>query len=216
MSYRFVPIVTWPGKPTPVGNRRRSTFSASHRRTLDDLERELAHLGARQVVIQTHHEERDLRLDGLPRAGAREPDSPGVILTFTTSAGTFSYPCDTFTSWKANLRAIVLTLEHLRAIDRYGVTKHGEQYRGWKQIPPASTSTAAAMTPEDAAEFISRHAGGENGRRYYTPADVLKLTSVRDVAYRIAARRLHPDAGGDHEAFVRLQEAVAVLRSHPV
>lgn len=42
--------------------------------------------------------------------------------------GHLSYPCDTFTTLQDNLRVIALALEALRMVDRYGVTRRGEQY----------------------------------------------------------------------------------------
>lgn len=37
------------------------------------------------------------------------------------------------------------------------------------------------------------------------------IRGIRQAYYHDAARRLHPDAGGDHEAFAWLQEAKRVL-----
>jgi len=48
-------------------------------------------------------------------------------------------PCDSFKDWEANLRAIALSLERLRAADRYGVTtEEKEQYIGWLRLPATS------------------------------------------------------------------------------
>jgi len=33
-----------------------------------------------------------------------------------------------------------------------------------------------------------------------------------DAAYREAARKCHPDTGGSHELFLKLQKAVEILR----
>jgi hypothetical protein len=210
-DFKFVPIVTWPR--TPTRDRRRSPFSAGQKRTLEDLRRELDHLGAYSVVIQTYHRESDIRLDGMPKASAPAPSNPSVILSFTTRQGSYSYPCDTYSVWTANLRAVVLTLERLRAIDRYGVTKHGEQYTGWKALPPASPVSSNGMTREVAAAFLAGHGPMENGRPLYDAAALLRSPSLVDLVYHSAARKLHPDRGGDHDAFVELQRAVELLRA---
>lgn len=202
MDYSFKPIVTWIGKPTNSLLRQRSRFDSTYSQTLELLDRELRHLSARQIVIQTYHAASDIRLDGLPRASARVPESPGVILSFNSKHGPLSYPCDTFTKWEHNLRAIALALEALRTVDRYGVTKTGEQYRGWRALPPALDNT---MTEDQAAQWIAGHAGA-------TTITVLRSKEDLETAYKAAARRLHPDAGGKHSDFIRLQQAVELLR----
>jgi hypothetical protein len=200
MEYKFVPIAEWPGSRTSPVKRRRAQFSTTYPKTLQLLDRELEHLGARSVVIQLALDESEIRLDGKPRAGAN-PRHPGVVLSFTAKEGPLSFPCDTFTDWRDNLRAISLTLEKLRAIDRYGVTKRGEQYRGWRALPPATTVDSR----QEAAEFLARHSTR-------IASQILANENARETAYREAAGRLHPDRGGSHELFVELQRAIAALR----
>lgn len=204
---RFRPIQHWPGENTR--NRRTSNFSASWSSTLSLLDRELSQLGSKNVVIQVALDERDIRLDGYPRATAR-PAHPGVIVSLDSAYGPLSYPCDTYTSWQDNLRAVALALESLRAVDRYGVTKRGEQYTGWKQLP-GGRPMPSAMTRTEAAGFVKKAADPDNR----IPSLVKSLLEGRtvsiDVAYKAAARKLHPDAGGSTEDFQRLQEAKRVL-----
>lgn len=69
MQYQFRPIQEWPGKKT--AQRKKSPFGATWSRTLIDLDRELQHLGARELVIQAAVTEDELRLDGMLRSGAR-------------------------------------------------------------------------------------------------------------------------------------------------
>jgi hypothetical protein len=126
VNFLYEPLVTWPGKLTT--NRRRAPFRASYGKTLDLLERELAHLGAKTVILQVALQRADIRLDGRPRSGAKAAH-PGVVMTFQSKHGPLSYPCDRFDAWEDNIRAIALSLEHLRAVDRYGVTGNGQQYR---------------------------------------------------------------------------------------
>jgi len=197
---RFRPIQQWPGALTR--SRRRSPFEAGLSATQDLLTRELRALNAKTVVIQLAIGETDLRNDGLPRASAR-PEHPGVILSLESPYGPLSYPCDTFTDWQSNLRGIALALEALRKVDRYGVTKNGEQYRGWRQIESGGSTSVA-----EAAAFIGEHAdaieeaitGMRMGRKDFT-----------ETLYRRAAKKLHPDVGGDPELFRKLQQAKAIL-----
>lgn len=209
INAKFRPIHRWPQAETR--NRKPSRFRASWGNTLKLLQRELRQLRARNVVIQLDLRENQLRLDGYPYANAR-PSSPRVILSFETSDGAYSYPCDTWSSWEDNVRAIALTLENLRSIERYGVTKHREQYAGWKALPSAGGSDAT-MTTEAAAEFVV--AAGRNGLATHVRVlAVLNSVEAFREHYRAAARELHPDAGGSVAAFQRLQEAKRILDAH--
>jgi hypothetical protein len=204
---RFRPIQQWPGDLTR--SRRRSPFEASLSATQDLLGRELKALQAKTVVIQLAIGETDLRLDGLPRAQAR-PEHPGVILSLESPYGPLSYPCDTFTDWQSNLRAVALALEALRKVDRYGVTKNGEQYRGWRQL---SASADVFTSKGDAAYFIARAARPEQPdedlRQWYWRLISEPKTLAK--TYRLAAHKLHPDTGGQSDDFLRLQQAKAIL-----
>lgn len=223
LDWRVVPIEKWPGEQTQERQQHRfstertrtGTFgSYSHRArevnwsgTMDLLARELGELGAHDILLQMAVEDKDIRQDGWIRANAR-PKHPGVILTFESKHGPLSYPCDNFTDWQANVRAIALALEALRKVDRYGVTRRGEQYSGWKKLPPPGGSTST-MTAEVAAQVIADAAGWNSA-----PPTMLTKADVFRVAYRDAAKRTHPDAGGSVRDFQILQEAKAVLTAH--
>jgi hypothetical protein len=190
LTYR--PIDTWPGEETPPGQRRRSQFSAPYGRTLELLERELEHLSARNVVLQVALEEKDIRLDGRPRARATARH-PGVILAFDSKHGPLKYAVDRFWTWDDNIRAIALALEALRKVDRYGVVKRGEQYTGWRQLE----AHTGVSSKDEARELLAR-IGGAHGE-----TDHELVRSALMVA--------HPDRGGDAETFQQVQEARKVL-----
>lgn len=199
---RFVPLEHWPRKFT--SNRRRSQFDSSYSQTLDKLKGELSKLGARNVVIQVALDPRDIRRDGWPRADARRPKHPGVVVSFDSRHGPLSYVCDAFFDWEDNLRGIAMTLERLRLVDLYGVTSSGEQYKGWAALPAPDGDVT---TVEQAATFIERYSGISV---ISIKGDAVEFRS----AYRAAARKLHPDVGGDTIAFQRLQSAHDILKKH--
>ncbi len=58
-----------------------------------------------------------------------------MIITCSVGGDVYRFPCDRFKHWDDNLRAISLTLERMRAVDRYGVTLNKQQYAGFKALP---------------------------------------------------------------------------------
>jgi hypothetical protein len=199
------PIQIWPGELTGWHSRRASNFKATYTTTLDLLDREVYHLGADRAVLQLALTERDIRNDGLPRAQAR-PSHPGVILAFESTYGPLQYATDAFTTWQDNLRAIALGLEALRKVDRYGITRNGTQYTGFRALM-ASTS----MDVRDAACTLAAFTDDE-----WKWDDLLVEVGTTDKnwtrqAYRTAAKRRHPDVGGSHSDWLRLEEAYRLL-----
>jgi hypothetical protein len=200
----FRPIDKWPGNRTASYQRKRSTFKASYSDTLSLLEDELVKIGGKQVVIRAGFEPKDIRNDRWPRSSARPKSDPGVIVSCQSKQGALSFPCDRFDAWEDNLRAIAKSLEALRMVDRYGVTRGNEQYKGFAQLPPAPTSEKKMATSE-AADFIARHST-------FSAIRIGSDLGIFREAYRQAARKLHPDTGsGSHESFVQLSQAEAVL-----
>ncbi|MEJ1087032.1 hypothetical protein WDU99_01730 [Microbacterium sp. Mu-80] len=200
------PIREWPGELTRV--RQRSPFRAGLDDTLDVLEREIYQLTdtyaqrkSAQMLIAVPIGAM-WRLDGRPRANAIA-EHPGVIFSIESKHGHLSYPCDTFTTWQDNLRAIALALEALRKVDRYGVTKRGEQYRGFLAIE-ATAASAGFDTAQTAAEFLARLTDDEL---------VIPIgPNVARILLQRAQRRTHPDLGGDAATFQRVSLAEAKLR----
>lgn len=213
LDWKVVPIDRWPGEMTR--HRKRATFRAAweHSRTsgmstLDLLEREVGQLKGKNVLMQMAVTDSDIRLDGKIRANARPAAHPGVILTFDSKHGPLQYAVDLFDDWQDNVRAIALSLEALRKVDRYGCTKTGEQYSGWKKLPGAG-GTTVTMSVEEAAQVLVDIEGLDGDEE-----DVAAHAEVFRVTYRNAAKRTHPDAGGSVRDFQRLQEAKVVLEAH--
>jgi hypothetical protein len=202
MRYEIRPLGLWTAPVTR--SRPYCRFRANWPDTLDLLGREAEKLGARLVVLQVDATEGEVRRDGMLRANARV-GFPGVRVSFESRHGPLTWATDRYDRWQDNVRAVALSLEALRAVDRYGVSGSGEQYRGWTAL---AAEPHTGMTVEQAAEFLAAHAG--NG---YGPAQVLALPEVRAKAFRAAARSLHPDYGGDPEQFRRLTAARALLEA---
>lgn len=197
VAIQFRPLDVWPGVPTPPHARQRSRFAAPYTKTVKELARELEAIGAKNVVILADCDESELRRDGMIRSDARLR-GPGIIVCMDSKYGPLKYPCDKFTQWESNLRAIALSMEALRKVDRYGVTKRGEQYTGWKQLPSSATPSEEWSNVEQAMRFLCSVGDG----------DVLSvLPGDLAIAYRAAARKAHPDAGGSTELMSKVNRA---------
>lgn len=191
IPFRYRPIDDWPGETTK--KRRKATFQRGWASTLRLITRELGHLEAVNVVCQVALREKDFRLtDGHPRAQARA-EHPGVILAFESKFGPLKYATDVFDDFTDNFLAIALSLEHLRLVDRYGVSARGEQYRGWQQLGPG-TIMGAPMSRDEAERVLRDLADLLDDWTFDTPADI-------DRAYRRAVKFTHPDQGGNAEMF---------------
>lgn len=197
MDVRFRPMALWPHPATPDARRRsRYTFKAGWSATLTLLERELDMLRARNITIGCGLRESDIRLDGWPRANA-SPTFAGIELSFdvsdpgravndTRELMRLVYATDVCAFWQHNVRSIALGLEALRAVDRHGISRRGEQYAGFAQLTQGSHGADA-----ERGEWIvkQRFAG-----------DIKK-----------ALIHTHPDHGGEAADFIDVNAYRALI-----
>lgn len=201
MEYQWEPLGQWPGKEP--GEPKWSRFHANRTDTMDRFERELQCLGATRVVIQADIDRSQLRMDGTLRNNATF-NSSRVIVSFDSRHGPMCFPCATFSTTWCNVRAIALSMEALRKMDRYGVTQTGEQYRGWAALPPPGVN-GGFRDSNEAAEFLALIVGVS--RSNILDAD----NTLRETFFRMAEKKTHPDLGGDPAEFDKVQKARKVL-----
>lgn len=202
LKYTFRPLGDWPRDPTPSHLQRRAPFKSTYGATLRKLEAELQSLGATVAAVQAAVGENDVRKDGLLRGNAKLRHS-GIIVSFDSKHGPLQFACDCFDRWEDNLRGIALTLERLRMADLYGVTKSGEQYRGWQALPsPATGDNSGPIRKRSVAvQYLAAVLGWQAAE---VEIDV-------ESAIRKASALTHPDRGGDMVEFKRVQEAKTAL-----
>lgn len=205
--YQVRPVEVWPRAMTE--KRTHSQFRADIGSTLALLEAELSAIDARDVFLQVACRPSDIRVDGKLKQNARQPEHPGIILTFTTRSGQpANFPCDTYLDWRDNLRGIALSLKALRAVDRYGVTTGDEQYIGFGKLPGAGQSSAQMSLSEAAGVLV-------NIAEEQASVDlVLTDREVYTRVYRKAAKRTHPATGGSERDWASVSEAKATLDRH--
>jgi hypothetical protein len=154
---------------------------------------ELQRMGVRDddLVISSNLQ---LRLDGLPRSGQREPEDPGVAVYWRDSrVDGWPMRCmaiDRYDRVADNLAAVAATLEAMRAIERHG---------GAEILDRAFTGFVAL---EDQRQRWWDVLGVSADAR---PAEI-------DAAYRRRRSECHPDHGGDVAAFDAVQRAYEQAR----
>lgn len=183
MTIEAYPLA-WPdGWPRRDSSRRTgSRYEVSFLRARDELARQLKLAGARHPVISTNV---PLRRDGLPLANMAEPKDPGVAVYWDDRKGKARViACDCWRTVRENLRAVGLTIEALRTIERTGASELLERaYSGFARLPAAP----------DCWSVLGLSKG--------TPTE-----RVSD-RYRELARQHHPDRGGNAETMSRINAA---------
>lgn len=217
MQVRFRPLTEWPQDvdPTPAQDREPDRWDATFNSAIRDLGEEIRRLETEDIIVQAEVPSDQIRLDGWPYANAAW-EGPAVIVSFETPDGAWhTYPSDSFRNPAQNIKAVAMTLNRLRLLEDYGCAKRGQQYRGWQALPPGEGAEPAGddrpvgfTTVAEAARYIAEY--GDRNRTH-----VLEIPDVLQAAYRIAAKRLHPDRnGGDGHPFQRLQAARDQVQEH--
>jgi hypothetical protein len=187
-----------------TGRHKPTPFASSWSATEELLFRELRQLAARDVVLELDFLEGQIRLDGRPYSNARAASS-AVRIAFESKHGPLTYATDVFPTWQDNVRAIALSLEALRRVDRYGVVKRGEQYAGFKALPAGRAMPASHMTRDDAIALLADQHG------YPTEYYAAEPSELR-TAWKFARAAAHPDRnGGDRTLWDQVEQAAAVL-----
>jgi hypothetical protein len=174
----------WPdGWPRHNDHQRsRSRYEVTFLRARDELVRQLKLMRARDVVISTSV---PLRRDGLPLANMAEPKDPGVAAYWTDRKGRLRVmACDSWRTVRENLRAVGLSVEAFRAIERAGASA----------ILEAATAGLAALPAAADCWTILGIPRGSTRERI-------------NERYRELARQNHPDHGGRADAMARINAA---------
>lgn len=201
--------LSWPTgwKRCPAGDRTRARFGKQRREYssytqpngersswitrgevtiaegVNRIRAELSRMGIddNDLVISTNLQ---LRLDGLPRSGQRDPDDPGVAVYWTDRYDRTQPPkcmaIDRYDRVADNLAAVAATLEAMRAIERHG---------GAEILNRAFAGFAALPGPAQESWRDVLDAGDPEG------------------SYRRLRAQHHPDRGGQAVEFQRVQRA---------
>lgn len=194
MSEQTAYPLTWPeGWPRTrfrrASNFRRTTSFVARGHSMDEacrmLQTELDRLKTTRQVLSCNVKR---RLDGAPYSGQAQPNDTGVAVYFELKGKPVSLACDKWDRVEDNVWAIAKHIEALRGQERWGVGSVERAFTGYTALPaPGQT-------------------GGLSWWNVLGVAINATPDQVKD-AFRILAKKHHPDAGGDAELFHRINAA---------
>lgn len=170
--------------------RKNGNFAMPSGRIRTLLSSELHKMRVNDYVVSSNVA---IRRDGLPYAGQKNPEDPGVVLYFTRNGKDIAISCDRYHSVDANLRAIGLTIEAIRGMERWGTEEMVDRaFTGFAALPESTIVT------------------NYKKRAWYEVLEVSQTASpeVVKAAYRQKMMKAHPDHGGSEEEFAEVQAAL--------
>ena len=170
---------------TPDAHKRRSNFKVRFAPARDDAVKQIERLGGMNIVISSNLE---TRRDGLPYANCKEPKDAGVAIYFHYKRKAMVFACDKWETTTENIRAIGKTIEAIRGIERWGSSEMMEQaFQGFKALPaPKHTNWRSIFNFDQNSSPTAKE---------------LKRS------FRGRAMEEHPDHGGDHDDWQKVQNA---------
>lgn len=150
------------------------------------LKIEMGRLGVESWILSSNVPRRVT--DGAPYSNTRMQPDPGVAIYFKLDGKDLSLACDKWLRVECNAWALAKHIEALRGTDRWGVGRIEQAFGGYTALPGI---------------------GQSGGIKWWEILGVPVNASAEQVkeAYRILAKKHHPDRGGDRELWDRLQEA---------
>lgn len=181
----------WPsGWPRSKFSQRAQFGDHSRGSAINAVFDEVRKLKGKRIVISSNLE---LRLDGTPRAAQRTPVDQGVAVYFDLDGQSQCFPCDRWSTIEHNLWAVAKSIEAIRGLGRWGAKDMvSAAFRGFQALP--SPEMVMAMPSSRSWHMVL-------GVNPDAPEE------VRRAAYRVLARKAHPDGGGSRELWDELQRA---------
>lgn len=179
----------WPLGFARTREQKPARFKKSFAEARQHCEEQLVKLGASQIIFSTNLVLNHL---GSVKAWSRQPQDTGVAVYFEMDGADKVFCCDAWDCVEDNLRALGLTFEAMRGIDRWGAS----------DIMARSFQGFAAL-PESTQQRLVRTWWRVLGVKASATPDEIKA------AIRQKSFEHHPDRGGDREHWDELQLAIS-------
>lgn len=185
MLERSSPLA-WPTdepRTPPLNKIRKSPFSVSASRTENQLGEELTRFKARDAILSID----------LPFRGAVK-DAAAALFFDLPDGRKISICCDLYYQQSDNIRALLMVLQAMRTIQRYGGHNISQKtFTGFVALPPPkdcwkilgiSKSVGEALSAKMRKEFISDAFRDRAREGHGKGADMAALTEARDEALK--------------------------------
>lgn len=150
------------------------------------LEQQLSKLGADHPILSTNLE---LRLNGMPRGGQKDPNDPGAAVWFTFQGKRTVLACDKWMRVADNIAALAAHIRAIRSVENYGVGTLEQAFRGYQALPaPNSEKPWRQVLPD------------------------CQTLEQAETKYKQRAMSCHPDRGGNPIQMAELTRAIAEAR----
>lgn len=182
----------WPSGFPRSHPRRRAPYKATAGKARDQVIRELRlmDIGDWNVIISTNLPISARTTQFL--VSRSEPADPGVAVYFRLKEKQHVFACDKWDRIADNLRAVAMTVEAMRGMDRWGCSD---------MLNRVFTGFAALPAPETAKSWHE-----------VLGVDPRDTIDVIDTMYRAKAKRAHPDLGGSSIEMALLNKAIEEAR----
>lgn len=189
----------WPDGWRRTTSRGVPRFTGAFARDRDSVIHQLKMRRGSHIVVTS---DLPTRNDGLPYANATCQD-PGIAVYWIERGKEQVIACDRWRTVGQNMRAIDLSIEALRGLDRWGATEMVERaFAGFAALPPGSSTEPPQPVKRTWREVLEM----------YFACDSLALDEQLAVAkarHRRLIKEHHPDRGGDHARAAELNAALA-------
>ncbi len=176
--------LAWPGgRPRTKTRANAPNFKRKLGSAWAALRDELNRLHASYVVISSNV---PLKANGEPYSDPGRLPDPGVAVYFRLKEKPYVLCCDRWQLLEQNVSALVLHINAMRGMERWGVATTEETFAGFKELPATASGEnwwdVLQCTPDAGEETIQLH-------------------------YKSRLRAAHPDVGGSMDAMTRLNTA---------